>query len=61
LTPCLPIRRHVQEHLVAASSLSRRKAEPMAVLVIDVDHFKWVNDLHGHAAGDVVLREWVPG
>ena len=46
---------------MAASSLSRRKAEPMAVLVIDVDHFKWVNDLHGHAAGDVVLREWVPG
>jgi len=53
----LPNRRHVQERLAAVASLAERHASSMAVVVIDVDHFKWVNDLHGHAAGDAVLRE----
>jgi diguanylate cyclase (GGDEF)-like protein len=35
----------------------RRYATPAAVLMIDVDHFKRVNDLHGHLAGDLMLRE----
>jgi diguanylate cyclase (GGDEF)-like protein len=50
-------RRHVEEYLVKLTSLARRNVEPIAVLVIDIDHFKSVNDTHGHDAGDAVLRE----
>jgi diguanylate cyclase (GGDEF)-like protein len=50
-------RRHVEEYLARLVSLARRNIEPMAVLIIDIDHFKSVNDRHGHEAGDAVLRE----
>src|SRR4029453_5251744 len=50
-------RRHVEEYLAKLTSLARRNLEPIAVLVIDIDHFKSVNDEHGHDAGDAVLRE----
>jgi diguanylate cyclase (GGDEF)-like protein len=50
-------RRHVEEYLARLVSLARRHAEPIAVLVADIDHFKSVNDRHGHDAGDAVLRE----
>ena len=36
---------------------SEREARPLGVVIVDLDHFKHVNDTHGHLAGDAVLRE----
>lgn len=36
-------------------SVARRHREPMALMLLDVDHFKQVNDLHGHTSGDEAL------
>lgn len=38
-------------------SESRRHKYPLSLLIVDVDHFKLVNDNHGHAIGDIVLSE----
>ncbi|MGO9322392.1 MAG: HD domain-containing phosphohydrolase [Solirubrobacteraceae bacterium] len=57
LTGCLN-RRGFEERAVAVLCTAARQGGRGAVLVLDVDHFKQVNDRHGHAAGDELLR-WV--
>ncbi|MBI5270041.1 MAG: GGDEF domain-containing protein [Burkholderiales bacterium] len=52
----LPNRRSFQQHLPEALARSRRQGEPLALLFLDVDRFKQVNDHHGHAVGDLVLQ-----
>jgi diguanylate cyclase (GGDEF)-like protein len=48
-------RAHFQERAAAELSRARREGRPLTVMLADVDHFKVVNDTHGHDAGDLVL------
>ena len=50
-------RKLLREHLEQTVAQARRGGEIVALLFIDLDGFKAVNDGHGHAAGDCVLRE----
>ena len=52
----LPNRRSVLRQLEALISRGRRHGHALALLMVDADHFKTVNDRHGHAAGDAALR-----
>ena len=51
-------RRHFDETSRVMMAQAKRYHRPLAVLMLDIDHFKLFNDRHGHDAGDVVLREF---
>ncbi|MGD0585285.1 MAG: diguanylate cyclase [Oryzomonas sp.] len=49
-------RRYLMSFLECELARSGRTQEPLSILMIDIDHFKNVNDTYGHQAGDVVLK-----
>ncbi|MDB5905498.1 MAG: hypothetical protein JWM26_4376 [Betaproteobacteria bacterium] len=50
-------RRHLQQHLPLELARAKRRGEPFALIVVDADHFKRLNDTFGHDAGDLALKE----
>jgi diguanylate cyclase (GGDEF)-like protein len=53
----IPNKRYLLEFLARELARSSRYSRPLSVLMFDLDHFKAINDEHGHLCGDSVLRE----
>ncbi|MBI3678281.1 MAG: PleD family two-component system response regulator [Proteobacteria bacterium] len=51
-------RRYMSRHLDMLISGAHKSSKPLAFLIMDIDHFKAVNDTYGHDTGDEVLREF---
>ena len=52
----IPNRRYAMDRIHQEWSAAERSARPLACMLIDVDHFKGINDTYGHDMGDIVLR-----
>ncbi len=51
-------RRFLEDYARKLIAMARRKEQPLGVLMMDIDHFKNVNDLYGHDGGDRILRQF---
>jgi diguanylate cyclase (GGDEF)-like protein len=53
----IPNRRVFEEQLDRSTAYAKRHKQPLSVVMFDIDHFKRINDEHGHLTGDDVLRQ----